>query len=186
MPIKSSECVQPPPSLVADFTVDRICLTLLPELEIVIVNEKDQSMKWFDYTDIDIIGRMVVENKHAFAFLNKMPILPGHTLICPKRRIVLSGELTLEIWTDLLQLKEIVCAKLKKVVQAEGFNFAWNEGLVAGQTVPHFHLHVVPRSKNDLGIAEYEPRVFLYRPGSRADSPKEELIALSEKLREIS
>ncbi len=142
-------------------------------------------MQNFDCKSPEILQRIVAENTHAFAFLNKMPIIPGHTLICPKQPIAFSKELTLEIWTDILKLKEIVCAKLKKALDVQGFNFAWNEGSMAGQSVPHFHLHVVPRKENDLGITHYEPRVFLYRPGSRADSPKDELIALSKELRNI-
>ena len=141
-------------------------------------------MGTFDYKASDITERTVAENQHAFAFLNKMPILPGHTLICPKQSILLSEELTPEMWFDILSLKEIVCAALKRTIQAKGFNFAWNENILAGQTVPHFHLHVVPRKENDTGIAQYEPRVFLYRPGSRADSPREDLITLAKILRE--
>lgn len=53
----------------------------------------------------------------------------------------------------------------------------------AGQTVPHFHLHVVPRKSGDSGILQYEPRVFLYRPGSRAISPSEELHQTAENIR---
>ena len=142
-------------------------------------------MEKFDFNDVDIKQRLVAENKLAFAFLNKMPIVPGHTLICPKQPVALSSELTSGMWRDILFLKDIVCAKLMKILHAKGFNFAWNEDLVAGQTVPHFHLHVVPRKENDSGIVQYEPRVFLYRPGTRADSPKEELIALSKELRDV-
>jgi len=141
-------------------------------------------MEKFAFTDTDISYRMIAENKLAFAFLNKMPILPGHTLICPKQQLCFSEEISPEIWLDLFKLKEIVCDKLKKTLHAKGFNFAWNEGSIAGQSVPHFHLHVVPRKENDSGIAQYEPRVFLYRTGSRADSPREELISLSKLMRE--
>ena len=72
---------------------------------------------------------------------------------------------------------------MQQAQKVEGFNFAWNEGSVAGQTVPHFHLHIVPRKKRDAGITEYEPRVFLYRPGSRADSQHEELVSFAKELR---
>jgi bis(5'-adenosyl)-triphosphatase len=140
-------------------------------------------MEKFDFNDPDIQQRLVAANELAFAFLNKMPIVPGHILICPKRAVATSEELTFDEWKDLLSIKEIVCAKLRHVIQAKGFNFAWNEDLIAGQTVPHFHLHIVPRKENDAGIVEYEPRVFLYRPGSRADSPKEELRAFANELR---
>ena len=83
-----------------------------------------------------------------------------------------------------MTLKKTVCKALIKTFDADSFNFAWNEGSNAGQTVPHFHLHVLPRKKGDTGILEYEPRQFLYRTGSRAITPDEELkqvAALIEK-----
>lgn len=104
-----------------------------------------------------------------------MPIVSGHSLICPIRAVESSDELTLEEWKAILKLKQQVCQALKNTFNAEGFNFAWNMGEIAGQTVPHFHLHVVPRKTGDSGILQYEPRIFLYRPGSRAVSPLEEL-----------
>lgn len=140
-------------------------------------------MNIFEVNDKIIKDRIIVENEFAFAFLNKMPIVPGHVLICPKRAVAFSNDLFEDEWRDILGLKTIVCKLLKKALQVEGFNFAWNEGPVAGQTVDHFHLHVVPRKKGDAGILEYEPRVFLYRPGSRADSPHEELLIFAEELR---
>ncbi len=141
-------------------------------------------MEKFGVQDPDIARRVVGENALAFAFLNKMPIVSGHTLICPKRIVADSASLSPEEWFQVLQLKEMVCKQLKHVLGAEGFNFAWNEGgEVAGQTVPHFHLHVVPRKKGDTGIAQYEPRVFLYRPGTRSPSPEEELMSLASLLR---
>ena len=72
---------------------------------------------------------------------------------------------------------------LKKIFGAEGFHFAWNEGAIAGQSVPHLHLHIVPRRVGDGGITEFEPRKFLYRPGSREPSPEYELRAVAEEVR---
>ena len=69
-------------------------------------------------------------------------------------------------------------------VNKEGFNFAWNDGPIAGQSVPHFHLHVLPRKQGDTGITEYEPRQFLYRPGSREASPEAELAAIAKMIQE--
>ncbi len=127
--------------------------------------------------------RTIAENDFAFAFLGQMPIVPGHTLICPKRVVAKSEELTMDEWRDILKLKELVCGALKEALGAEGFNFAWNEGEMAGQSVPHFHLHVLPRKVGDTGITQYEPRVFLYRPGIRDISPQEELGSLANLLR---
>ena len=57
-----------------------------------------------------------------------------------------------------------------------------NEGISAGQDVPHVHLHMVPRKKGDAGIYEYEPRKFLYRPGSREKTPEDELKKIVEQI----
>lgn len=140
-------------------------------------------MRFFDANDPNIRQRLLVENEQAFAFLSKIPIVPGHTIICPKRAVSGSSDLTQNEFQQILLLKESVCAVLKKIVHAEGFNFAWNEGITAGQSVPHFHMHIIPRKTGDAGITQYEPRVFLYRPGSRSESPEEELINFAEEFR---
>ncbi len=133
--------------------------------------------------DPTIGERTVAENGLAIAFLGKMPIVLGHTLICPKREVAKSEDLSRQEWRDILDLKEVVCKKLKRAFQAEGFNFAWNEGELAGQSVAHFHLHVLPRKTGDVGVLEYEPRMFLYRPGTRDLSPQEELASIATLLR---
>jgi histidine triad (HIT) family protein len=138
----------------------------------------------FDRNSPDIRDRMIAENEHAFAFLGIMPITPGHTLICPKRCVTYSHELHDDELKAIFSLKISVCETLKRALAAEGFNCAWNEGSVAGQTVPHFHLHIVPRKESDAGIIDYEPRVFLYRPGSRAISPHDELTTFAKELRD--
>ncbi len=83
----------------------------------------------------------------------------------------------------MFDLAETVKGALKKSFGAEGFNHAWNEGVLAGQSVPHFHLHVVPRIEGDTGVLKYEPRDFLYRPGSREASPEAELQAVAGMIR---
>lgn len=133
----------------------------------------------------EINERVVTENKLARAFLTNIPITLGHTLIAPKRHIKKFEELTSGELGAILELRTKVALILKKKMGAEGFHFAWNEGGVAGQSVPHFHLHIVPRKKGDEGITDYEPRKFLYRPGSRAKSKEEELKELAKNLSRI-
>ncbi len=130
----------------------------------------------------EIKARTVIENKLAWAFLTNIPITPGHILISPIRCVATFDELTDEEVLAIFELRKKLVPILKKLFGAEGFHFAWNEGKVAGQSVPHFHLHVVPRKAGDEGITEYEPRKFLYRPGSREDSPEAELVAVSKMI----
>ncbi len=131
----------------------------------------------------EIKERHIAENETAWAFLTNIPITPGHALVCPKRVVETLEELTEKELFDIFALTSLVKDALRKTFGAEGFNSAWNEGSDYGQSVPHFHLHIVPRTPGDEGITEYEPRKFLYRPGSREDSPEAELAAVAQSIR---
>lgn len=141
-------------------------------------------IKNFNLENREIKDRLVAKNNLAFALLTYMPIVPGHSLICPIRIVEASSGLTQEEWQSIIDLKYSLCTALKRVFQADGFNFAWNEGVSAGQSVPHFHLHVVPRTNGDTGVWQYDPRIFLYRPGSRAISPADELNEIASLIRQ--
>jgi ATP adenylyltransferase len=131
----------------------------------------------------EIERRMIGRNDYGMVFLTNRPITPGHILVCPVRHIESSDELTskeLGVMHYLLRISKIA---LRECCGAEGFNVAWNEGEVAGQTVPHLHIHVVPRRAGDTGILGYEPRQFLYRPGPRQESSEDELAGVASLLR---
>lgn len=124
--------------------------------------------------------RSIVANDLAYAFPTNIPIVPGHILIVPVRCVAKFEDLTQEERRAIFDLRDKLSVALTKAFAAEGFNYAWNENESAGQAVPHFHLHMLPRKKGDTGIAEYDPRKFLYRPGSREVSPESELIAITK------
>lgn len=136
------------------------------------------------YCEIPAIKeRMIIGNDLAWAFPTNIPIVPGHVLIAPVRCVALFEDLTDKEKIAIFDIRNRLKKAITKLFQAEGFNYAWNESEVAGQSVPHFHLHMLPRKKGDDGITEYEPRKFLYRPGSREQSPEEELKTISELIR---
>ena len=140
-------------------------------------------MEYFDINDPIIRSRLIVENEQAFAFPSKIPIVPGHTLICPKRHVSKIDDLTKDEWYAIMILQKRLRTAMVKSFGAAGFNYAWNEGKVAGQSVDHLHLHMLPRKESDSGIFEYEPRKFLYRPGERPDSPEQELSEIAGLIR---
>jgi diadenosine tetraphosphate (Ap4A) HIT family hydrolase len=124
----------------------------------------------------EVKHRTVIENDLAFAFPSNAPIVPGHILVCPKRHIQYYEDATQEEKIAIEDLRKKLKIALKKAFAAEGFNYAWNEEKIGGQSVPHFHLHIVPRQAGDVGVYQYEPREFLYRPGPRTvASPEEEI-----------
>lgn len=126
---------------------------------------------------------VIVENKHARAFPTNIPIVPGHILICPIRCLAKTEDMSVDEREAIHELVLKLKPALVKLFKAQGFNYAWNEGRAAGQKVPHFHLHMLPRKKGDSGITNYEPRKFLYRPGSRKAKPEEELNEVAELIK---
>jgi diadenosine tetraphosphate (Ap4A) HIT family hydrolase len=137
------------------------------------------------YTNPGVKEREIIRNEYAWAFPTNIPIVPGHILICPIRCVADFNDLTKEEVSAIFDLQKILKASLQKAFNAEGFNYAWNEKEVGGQVVPHFHLHMLPRKEGDAGITEYDPRKFLYRPGSREQSPEQELINVVEEIKKF-
>ena len=132
----------------------------------------------------DIQARVIVKNDLAWAFPTNIPNTPGHVLVAPVRHVEKFEELTEEEKSAIFNLSTKIKIALRKIFGAEGFHEAWNEGKIAGRSIPHFHLHIVPRKEGDDGITEYEPRKFLYRPGSREATPEAELKIIAGEIKE--
>jgi diadenosine tetraphosphate (Ap4A) HIT family hydrolase len=132
----------------------------------------------------EIEERVLAKNDLAFAFLTYQPITPGHSLISPTRCVAKAEDLTEDEWRAILDLKKKVRGALIKTFASTGFNYAWNENKTAGQSVPHFHLHVVPRKDGDTGIYKYDPRSFIYRTEGRPITPEKELQEVAELIRD--
>jgi diadenosine tetraphosphate (Ap4A) HIT family hydrolase len=129
----------------------------------------------------EIKARLIVENNLAWTFLTNIPITPGHILISPKRCVRRFDELTIEERLAIFELADKIMSIQKVSFGAEGFNCVWNQEKLAGQSVPHFHLHIIPRKKGDTGLLGYDPRSMLYRTGDREPTSEEDL----KKSREI-
>ena len=84
-----------------------------------------------------------------FAVEDKYPVNVGHTLVIPVRHVARMRDLTAAEFAELKEVLEIVQDQLTDQ-NAEGFNIGVNEGEVAGQTVSHLHIHVIPRYTGDV------------------------------------
>ncbi len=131
----------------------------------------------------EVHAREIFRTELVRAFPTNMPVVPGHVLVVPTRHVRVLAELTEAERAALFGGIERVKAALSRLFGATDFNHAWNEGEVAGQSVPHLHVHVLPRRGGDTGVTEYEPRRFLYRPGSREATPEAELAAVAASIR---
>jgi len=91
----------------------------------------------------------VYEDDDFRAILDMGPATEGHALILPKEHADNLLELPDEVAAKALVTAKKVAAKLKTKLNADGINIVQNNGEVAGQTVMHFHIHVIPRYAND-------------------------------------
>jgi superfamily II DNA or RNA helicase/diadenosine tetraphosphate (Ap4A) HIT family hydrolase/SOS-response transcriptional repressor LexA len=94
----------------------------------------------------------LAENQLAFAFFDRFPVSPGHTLVVTKRVIPTWFDATIEEQHALMELVNQVKDLLEERCspRPDGFNVGFNCGEAAGQTVMHLHLHVIPRYHGDL------------------------------------
>jgi superfamily II DNA or RNA helicase/HKD family nuclease/diadenosine tetraphosphate (Ap4A) HIT family hydrolase len=95
-------------------------------------------------------GRVFLRLEHVFALWDGFPVSDGHALIVPHRHIATWFEATAEERAALFGAIETVCGVIRAHWHADGFNVGVNLGEAAGQTVPHLHLHVIPRRHGDV------------------------------------
>lgn len=93
--------------------------------------------------------RVVEENELAFVILDGYPISPGHSLIIPKRHVSSFFDATPPERAALLALLDKAKELADKRNTPAGYNVGINDGPAAGQTVPHLHIHLIPRYSGD-------------------------------------
>lgn len=85
------------------------------------------------------------------------PATKGHVLILPKEHCANVFELPDELASKVFVLAKKVAAVMKEITGCDGVNILQNNGEVAGQTVFHFHMHIVPRYKDGEKIINWKP-----------------------------
>ncbi|KAF0694866.1 Aste57867_14266 [Aphanomyces stellatus] len=86
----------------------------------------------------------------SIALVNLKPIVPGHVLVIPKRRMDRFTRLDMDEVADLWTTAQHIAQRLEGHYAAEAFTFSIQDGVAAGQTVPHCHIHVLPRHCGDF------------------------------------
>lgn len=97
----------------------------------------------------------LVENELCRAFFDKYPVSKGHVLVVPKRHAATIFEATPEEMASIGDLLKKVKAELDDRFQPDGYNIGVNVGAIAGQSVFHYHVHVIPRYKGDNGLVRW-------------------------------
>ena len=97
----------------------------------------------------EIPSATIYEDDDFRVILDIEPASKGHALILPKDHYANLYELPEELASKALVVAKKVVTKMTEIVGCEGYNVLQNNGEVAGQTVFHFHMHLIPRYKED-------------------------------------
>lgn len=91
----------------------------------------------------------IYEDDDFNVILDASPATKGHALILPKEHYANIYEMDEELLGKAAKLAKKIITHEKEVLGCDGYNIVQNNGEVAGQTVFHFHMHLIPRYKND-------------------------------------
>lgn len=105
----------------------------------------------------DIPTNVVYEDETFTVIMDAAPATKGHSLILPKDHYANIYELDEEVAGKAFKLAKILATKMTDSLGCDGFNIVQNNGETAGQTVFHFHMHLIPRYNDDNQKIGWEP-----------------------------
>lgn len=110
------------------------------------------------------------EDEDFRVILDASPAAKGHALILPKQHYANLYELDDSVASKVLVLAKKMITKMTDILGCDGYNIVQNNGEAAGQTVFHFHMHLIPRYEGD-GVG------LTWKPGTLTDEDREEILA---------
>ena len=95
----------------------------------------------------DLPATVVYEDEHSIAFLDHRPLFPGHTLLVPREHVETLGDLSRPLVGPFFETAQLLSRAVESALVAEGTFVAMNNRV--SQSVPHLHVHIVPRRRKD-------------------------------------
>jgi histidine triad (HIT) family protein len=95
----------------------------------------------------ELPATIVYEDENAVAFLDHRPLFPGHTLLVPRQHVETLGELPAKLVAPYFGAAQLLAIAVESAMDAEGTFVAMNNRV--SQSVPHLHVHIVPRRRKD-------------------------------------
>lgn len=122
----------------------------------------------------DIPTNSLYEDENFNVILDISPATRGHALVIPKEHYADMYEIPSELLAEAVKVAQKVIKHVTPILGCDGYNLLQNNGEVAGQTIFHFHLHLIPRYADD------KTDLFKYTPGEIGEA---ELKALKEQMK---
>ena len=126
---------------------------------------KDPNCIFCKIANGEIPSRTLYEDERFRVIMDLGPATRGHSLILPKEHYANLYEIPEDLAADAAKLAKKLAIRMTEKLGADGFNIIQNNNEAAGQTVPHYHVHLIPRYQND-------GQHILWNPG---EMPAEEM-----------
>ena len=110
---------------------------------------KDPNCIFCKIANGEIPSRTLYEDEKFRVIMDLGPATRGHSLILPKEHYANLYEIPEDLAADAAKLAKKLAIRMTETLGADGFNIIQNNNEAAGQTVPHYHVHLIPRYQND-------------------------------------
>jgi len=130
---------------------------------------KDDNCIFCKIANGEIPSEAIYEDDDFKVILDLGPAAKGHALLLPKEHYANLYELSDELAAKALVVAKKVITKMSGILECDGYNVVQNNGEAAGQTVFHFHMHLIPRY-NDDGVG------LTWEPGELSDTDRDDIL----------
>ena len=128
----------------------------------------------------ELPATIVYEDENALAFLDHRPLFPGHALLVPRQHVETLGELETKLVGPYFEAAQLLARAVESAMDAEGTFVAMNNRV--SQSVPHLHVHIVPRRRKDGLKGFFWPRTK-YKGDEEMEEVSSKIAAALEKER---
>ncbi|KAJ1989539.1 Dinucleoside triphosphate hydrolase [Dimargaris cristalligena] len=136
-------------------------------------------------------GQVFFRSALSYGLVNLKPIAPGHVLVVPHRLVPRFTDLTPDEVSDLFQSAQTIGRVIERQFRGESLTLAVQDGPAAGQTVPHVHVHIIPRrfgdwtNNDDIYVDLEKSSVARVDNPERPPRSEEEMAAEADMLRPL-
>ena len=128
----------------------------------------------------ELPATIVYEDDNSLAFLDHRPLFPGHTLLIPREHVETLGELPVKSVGPYFEAAQLLSRSIESAMDAEGTFVAMNNRV--SQSVPHLHVHIVPRRKKDGLKGFFWPRTK-YKSDEEMEEVKKKIATMLKKIK---
>ena len=128
----------------------------------------------------ELPATIVYEDDNSVAFLDHRPLFPGHTLLIPREHVETLGDLPTKNVGPYFEAAQLLSRTVESAMEAEGTFVALNNRV--SQSVPHLHVHVVPRRRKDGLKGFFWPRTK-YKGDEEMEEVKKKIVTALKKIK---